>query len=111
MSQTVPPPSTPPDPTPIPPAVNVDSLRSPQFIIAIAFIAIVAGVLASVTYRGDAAQINLVLGFVFGVGTTVGGFYFGSSRSSQSKDATIAAQVTPAAPTPGTTTTTTVATP
>ena len=108
MSQTVPPAAPPPDPAPVPPAVNVDSLRSPQFIIAIAFIAIVAGVLASVTYRGDAAQINLVLGFVFGVGTTVGGFYFGSSRSSQSKDATIAAHTVPA---PGTTTTTTVATP
>ena len=73
-----------------------DSLISPQFILAGATMAIVAGTVAAVLLHGDDGNIKLVLGFVFGLGSGVGGFYFGSSKSSQSKDATIAAMTPPA---------------
>ncbi len=87
-----------------------ESLLSPQFLLGAGILAIVAAVSAAVIYRGDAAQINLVLGAVFGLGSMASGFFFGSSKSSQGKDAVIAAKMAaPAAPAaPGTTTTTTV---
>ncbi len=80
-----------------------DSLMSPQFILAIITMAIVGGTVAAVLIHGDDGNIKLVLGFVFGLGSGVGGFYFGSSQSSQKKDAVLAAQVVPL---PGTTVTT-----
>ncbi|HXJ61912.1 MAG TPA: hypothetical protein VNU68_35180 [Verrucomicrobiae bacterium] len=73
-----------------------DSLISPQFILAGVTMAIVAGTVGAVLLHGDDGNIKLVLGFVFGLGSGVGGFYFGSSKSSQAKDAVIAAQATPA---------------
>lgn len=95
-----------------------DSLISPQFVLAVMTMAIVAGTVGAVLWHGDDGNIKLVLGFVFGLGSGVGGFYFGSSQSSQKKDLTIAAMtggpVTGAAgattvvtTTPPTTTTTT----
>jgi uncharacterized membrane protein YfcA len=81
-----------------------DSLLSPQFILAGFTMAIVAGTVSAVLMHGDDGNIKLVLGFVFGMGSGVGAFYFGSSKSSQAKDAVLAEKITPA---PGTTTTTT----
>jgi hypothetical protein len=71
-----------------------DSLLSPQFILAGITMGIVAGTVAAVLLHGDDGNIKLVLGFVFGLGSGVGGFYFGSSKSSQAKDAVLASQVT-----------------
>lgn len=70
-----------------------DSLLSPQFILAGATMAIVAGTVAAVLLHGDDGNIKLVLGFIFGMGSGVGSFYFGSSKSSQTKDAVIAATI------------------
>lgn len=72
-----------------------DSLLTPQFILAGVTMAIVAGTVGAVLLHGDDGNIKLVLGFVFGLGSGVGGFYFGSSKSSQAKDAVLAAQVAP----------------
>lgn len=72
---------------------TLDSLLSPQFILlneAMLLVGIVAG---AVIWRGDASQINLVLGAVIGYGSAVMQFYFGSSRSSQAKDDVIASKV------------------
>jgi hypothetical protein len=81
----------------ITPAIAVqqanDSLINPQFILAAATMLIVAGTVAAVVWHGDDGNVKLVLGFVFGMGSGVGAFYFGSSKSSQSKDAVLAAQV------------------
>lgn len=70
-----------------------DSLKSPQFILACVTYAIVACTVGAILYHGDDGNIKLVLGFVFGLGSGAGGFYFGSSKSSQAKDATLAAQL------------------
>lgn len=70
-----------------------DSLKSPQFILACVTYAIVAFTVGAILYHGDDGNIKLVLGFVFGLGSGAGGFYFGSSKSSQTKDATLAAQL------------------
>ena len=72
-----------------------DSLVNPQFILAAVTMGIVAGTVAAVLIHGDDGNIKLVLGFVFGLGSGVGGFYFGSSKSSQAKDAVLASQVVP----------------
>lgn len=74
-----------------------DSLVNPQFILAAVTMGIVAGTVAAVLIHGDDGNIKLVLGFVFGLGSGVGGFYFGSSKSSQAKDAVLASQVVPQA--------------
>ena len=88
--------------------ISTDSLISPQFILAVLTMAIVAGTVAAVLLHGDDGNIKLVLGFVFGLGSGVGGFYFGSSQSSQKKDSTIAAMTTtPIVPLATTTTTVT----
>ena len=70
-----------------------DSLISPQFILALVTYAIVAGTVGAILWHGDDGNIKLVLGFVFGLGSASSGFYFGSSKSSQTKDATLAAQL------------------
>lgn len=72
-----------------------DSLINPQFILAAVTMLIVAGTVAAVVWHGDDGNVKLVLGFVFGMGSGVGAFYFGSSKSSQSKDAVLASQVAP----------------
>lgn len=87
-------------PTPTTPATSAatlqmanDSLISPQFILGCVTYAIVAGTVGAVMWHGDDGNIKLVLGFVFGLGSSAGGFYFGSSKSSQTKDATLAGQL------------------
>lgn len=92
-------------PAPPPPVVTTpqqanDSLMSPQFILAAATVGIVAGTVAAVLWHGDDGNIKLVLGFVFGLGSGVGSFYFGSSQGSQKKDIILAAQLPPP-PVPG----------
>lgn len=66
----------------------VHSLRSPQTIIALYGMTIVAGVLGGIFWKGDAQLITAVSMSVIGMivgGVT--GFYFGSSTGSQTKDA------------------------
>lgn len=90
------------------PAVTAnDSLMSPQVLLGTYGLTIMAAVSAAVVYRGDAAQINLVLGAVFALGGVISNFFFGSSKSSQTKDATIAQLSGAPPPIPGTTVTTT----
>ena len=73
-------------------AVN-DSLTSQQFILGVYAMTIVAGTVAAVFLRGNDSAINVALGFVFGsMGAGVIGFFFGSSKGSQSKDAALASQ-------------------
>ncbi len=70
-----------------------DSLTSQQFILGCFAMTIVAGTVAAVFMRGEDAAINVVMGFVFGsLGSGVSGFYFGSSKGSQNKDAALAAK-------------------
>lgn len=80
MSETV---------TPAPVATPpVDSLRSPQFVIAIVVLATVDFAVGMAFWRGNEALINTVVGLVVGSGFGgVIGFYFASSVSSQRKDA------------------------
>ena len=81
-----------------------DSLLSPQFVLAVFAMMIVAGTVAAVFWRQNDSAINVALGFVFGsLGSGVIGFYFGSSKGSQNKDALIATETIPPV---GTTTTT-----
>lgn len=70
-----------------------DSLMSPQFLLAIGYTVVTAIAVIWVFWQGDDGNIKLVLGFVFGsFASPVSQFFFGSSKSSQAKDATIAAQ-------------------
>lgn len=90
---------------------SVDTLWSPQTVVALCFTAIVASALFGVFWRGDVPTIQLVIGLVMGYGSAITGFYFGSSKGSQNKDAALAASVTPTTtttitPTVATTTTT-----
>lgn len=72
-----------------------EPLVTGQNIIALGVLAIVAGTVAAVFAKADAPTINVIAGTVIGTGLgSVTGFYFGSSRSSQQKDATNAAQAT-----------------
>ncbi len=82
------------------------SLWSPQVVIAMTLLVIGAATVAGVFLKGDAATINVIAGVVIGAAITgPSSFYFGSSKGSQAKDATIAAAV------PVQTTTTTGQTP
>ena len=56
--------------------------------------------LALAFWRGDNSSQSMIIGAIIGQFATVVGYYFGSSESSQKKDATIAAAmpVAPAAP-------------
>ncbi len=91
-----------------------DSLTSQQFILGLYAMTIVAATVMAVFLRGNDSAINVALGFVFGsMGAGVIGFFFGSSKGSQSKDTTLAAAATTTttiAP-PATVTTTTGAAP
>jgi len=81
-----------------------DSLWSPQVVIALVVLAITAGTVAGVFVLGDAPMRNTIGGLVVGTGLgSVTGFFFGSSKGSQNKDAALAAAI------PTTTTTTTPA--
>lgn len=90
---------------------SVDNLWSPQTLVALYGITIVAAAIAGVFIKGDVPTIQLVIGVVLGYGSAVFSFYFGSSKGSQNKDAALAASVTPTTtttitPTVATTTTT-----
>ena len=61
-------------------------LITPQFILGGVVSLMVWAVSAAVIWRGDAAQINLVLGAVFGFGGMVFGHYFGSSNANTPKE-------------------------
>jgi len=68
-----------------------DSIYSPQTIIALAVLAIVAGTVIGVFIKGDPPMMNTIAGLVVGSGIgSVTGFYFGSSRGSQAKDVLLA---------------------
>ena len=70
-----------------------ESLLTPQFIIAALAMVIVAGTTAAVLAAGEPQSIATVVGFVFGnLAAGPLGFYFGSSKGSQAKDAVIANQ-------------------
>lgn len=99
---------TDPESVAVTPTAANDSLGSQQFILAIIVLGIVAGTIAAVFWKGDPSVQNVVSGTVIGTGMGgVVGFFFGSSKGSQNKDAILATQTT--APPGGTTTTTTTA--
>lgn len=107
--------TTTPDPRTAPVQPIVDSLRSPQFLIANEVMLLVAFVVFMVFRRDDGALINTVVGLIVGSGFGgVIGFYLASSVSSQRKDAVpsipaiapgMTTTVTPAPSTTPTTTT------
>lgn len=77
-----------------PQKVSNDSLVNQTFIIAIGTLCIVAGTVAAVFMFSSAEVQNVIAGSVIGTGMGgVVGFYFGSTKGSQSKDATIQAAV------------------
>lgn len=82
---------------------TTESLWTPQTVIGLIGMAIVAGTVAAVLAFGDPQTKAQTVGGVLTMGGAIVAFYFGSSKGSQQKDATIAAQAT--------TTTTTGATP
>ena len=71
-----------------------DSLLSPTFLIAMAVLAIVGGTVAAVFAFSSAEVQNVVAGAIVGTGLgAVTGFYFGSTKGSQGKDAILAEAV------------------
>ena len=88
-----------------------DSLRSPQFILAMYAMTIVAGTVVGIFLKNNEGLLNIGVGFIFGtLAAGVIGFYFGSSKGSQAKDDVIAAQAAGNTTPPGTVTTTTTPT-
>ena len=97
-----------------------EQLLTPQTIIALIGLAIVAGTVSATFWKGDPATQQLVTGVVLGTfGAAIFNFYFGSSKGSQAKDAQATAkdaaiaalvgvQPAPAPLPPGATTTTVV---
>ncbi len=57
-----------------------------------AFVYLLLGIALGLSYwRGDNSSTSMIVGAIIGQFATVVGYYFGSSESSQKKDATIAA--------------------
>lgn len=82
--------SSPPTPAEEQQAAN-NSLWTPQTVVALSGIIIVAGTIAGVFWKGDAPTLQLVVGLVIGgYGSGIYNFYFGSSKGSQDKDTTSA---------------------
>lgn len=74
---------------------SADSLWSPQTVIALCVLVIVAGTVIGVFLKADLPTVNTIAGLVVGSGLGgVVGFYFGSSRGSQAKDERAAAATT-----------------
>ncbi len=80
-------------PTPAPPlptaqqAAN-NSLWTPQSIIALITLGVVALTIAGVFWKADPPTLQLVIGLVIGgYGKDIMNFYYGSSKGSQDKDA------------------------
>lgn len=71
--------------------VPAEPLITPQSIIAIMAMLIVAGTVAAALMLGDASMRSQTVGGVMAIGSAVTGFYFGSSSGSQKKDAALAA--------------------
>ncbi len=69
-----------------------DSLWSPQSVIALVGMLIFAGVVAAVFVLGSSELVSQTVGGVLAIAGMITSFYFGSSKGSQAKDATIAAQ-------------------
>ena len=95
MSATVTPPTAAPVLSPAPsPTVPTEPLLSAQLVIALYALTIAAGSIFGIFILKDisAVQAGLIGSAITGPITGVIGFYFGSSKGSQSKDATIAAQ-------------------
>ena len=88
---------------------HADPLVTPQFVIALVGLAVLAGTIAAVfTVKEVTALQGTIAGSVISGCLGIFGFYFGSSKGSQNKDATMAALTTSAnTPPPGSTTTTT----
>lgn len=81
------PPPSPPTAAPADSPAPSESLKSPQFIVAMIAMLIAAGVIGRVLWSGDAQNINLIIGIaVGGMMMSVVNFYVGSSQSSQKKD-------------------------
>lgn len=70
---------------------TADPLITPQSIIAVMAMLIVAGTVAAALMLGDASMRSQTVGGVMAIGSAVTGFYFGSSSGSQRKDAALAA--------------------
>lgn len=82
-------------------SIPAEPLITPQSIIAVMAMVIVAGTVAAALMLGDASMRSQTVGGVMAIGSGVTGFYFGSSSGSQKKDAMrAAAAVPPTAPTP-----------
>ncbi len=59
-----------------------------------AFVYLLLGVALALSYwKGDSSSTSMIVGAIIGQFATVVGYYFGSSESSQKKDATIAAAI------------------
>ena len=77
-----------------------DSLWSPQTIVGLVAMGITAGTIAAIFEVGDKPTIAQTVGGVMTLAGTVVGFYFGSSKGSQAKDALLASNPPPKGPTP-----------
>jgi len=64
-----------------------------------AFVYLLLGVALGLSYaKSDNSSTSMIVGAIIGQFATVVGYYFGSSESSQKKDATIAAAIPAAVP-------------
>jgi glucose uptake protein GlcU len=63
------------------------SLLTAQFAIALIGMAIVAFTVVAVLLYGDPQTKSQTIGAVMALGSAIAGFYFGSSKGSQDKDA------------------------
>lgn len=77
---------------PASPTTLAEPLLTGQNIIALYAMTILAGTVAMVLAFGTPETKSQTVGGILALGGLVGGFYFGSSRSSQAKDATNASQ-------------------
>lgn len=88
------PPALPTSPAPTTPSVLAmlpsNSLKSPQFILGVYIVTIIAGVLAAIFTKGTDAAQNVALGFVFGAFASPIAFFFGASTGAQKQTETTA---------------------
>lgn len=85
MSDAQPPPV--PDPTPdSAPALSTDSLWTPQAVVGLALVVILAGTVVAAFAYGTAEMRSQTVGGVVALSGAVVQYYFGSSRGGQAKD-------------------------
>lgn len=78
-----------------------DSLTTPQSVMGFATLGIVALVLGLVAWRGSEELLTGVSSFILGqLASPMIGWFYGSAKGSQAKDATIASLAQQKAPTP-----------